>query len=90
MEYPKHLYYQKTLSALITAASQASDNNEAAIQDLLDNQVGVLHELLRVNGAISAFQLAALDVIAATDVAEAEASIAPFQKAAEALASYVD
>ncbi|WP_417701817.1 methyl-accepting chemotaxis protein [Pseudophaeobacter sp.] len=80
----------KMVFTLSIAASQASDNNEAAIQDLLDNQVGVLHELLRVNGAISAFQLAALDVIAATDVAEAEASIAPFQKAAEALASYVD
>ncbi len=80
----------KMIFTLSIAASQASDNNKQAIQDLLDNQVGVLQELLLVTGAISSFQLAALDVVAAADVAAAQASIAPLQQAAEALTVFLD
>ena len=80
----------KMIFTLSIAASQASDNNKQAIQGLLDNQVGVLQELLLVNGAISSFQLAALDVVAAADIAAAEATIAPVQQAAEALTAFLD
>jgi len=79
----------KMVFTLSIAASQASNNNKDTIQGLLDNQVGVLHDLLRITGAISAFQLAALDVVAASDSAAAEATIAPIQQAAEALQAYV-
>lgn len=80
----------KMIFTLSIAASQASDNNKQAIQGLLDNQVGVLQELLLVTGAISSFQLAALDVVAAADIAAAEATIAPVQQAAEALTAFLD
>lgn len=79
----------KMVFTLSIAASQASDNNKTAIQGLLDNQVGVLHDLLQITGAISGFQLAALDVVAASDIATAEATIAPIQQAAEALETHV-
>ncbi|MEQ3677337.1 HAMP domain-containing methyl-accepting chemotaxis protein [Pseudophaeobacter sp.] len=80
----------KMVFTLSIAATQASDNNKQAIQDLLDNQVGVLQELLRVTGAISSFQLAALDVVAASDIATAEATIAPIQQASEVLNTFMD
>lgn len=80
----------KMVFTLSIAASQASDNNKQAIQDLLDNQVGVLQELLLVTGAISSFQLAALDVVAAADIVAAEATIAPVQQAAEALTGFLE
>lgn len=79
----------KMVFTLSIAATQASDNNKQAIQDLLDNQVGVLQELLRVTGAISSFQLAALDVVAASDIATAEATIAPIQQASEVLNTFM-
>ena len=79
----------KMVFTLSIAASQASDNNKQAIQGLLDNQVGVLQELLLVTGAVSSFQLAALDVVAAADIAAAEATIAPIQQAAEALTGFL-
>ena len=80
----------KMVFTLSIAASQASANNKEAIQNLLDNQVGVLQELLLVTGAVSRFQLAALDVVAAADIAAAEATIAPIQEAAEALTKFMD
>ena len=80
----------KMVFTLSVAASQASDNNKQAIQDLLDNQVGVLQDLLRVTGAISAFQLAALDVVAASDIIAAEATIAPIEQAAAGLTEFLD
>ena len=80
----------KMVFTLSIAATQASDNNKQAIQDLVDNQVGVLQELLRVTGAISSFQLAALDVVAASDIATAEATIAPIQQASEVLNTFMD
>lgn len=80
----------KMVFTLSIAATQASDNNETAIQGLLDNQVGVLNKLLQINGAISAFQLAALDVVAASDVTTTHATVEPVAEAAKTLQAYVD
>ncbi|MGR3621478.1 methyl-accepting chemotaxis protein [Pseudophaeobacter sp.] len=79
----------KMVFTLSVAASQASDNNKTAIQGLLDNQVGMLHRLLEINGVISAFQLAALDVAASGDVQTTRVAAAPLAEAAQVLQGYV-
>lgn len=79
----------KMVFTLSVAASQASDNNKTAIQNLLDNQVGMLNQLVQINGAISAFQLAALDVVAAGDVDTTLLAAEPMAAAAEELEAYI-
>ena len=73
---------------LSIAATQAGADNRTAIQGLLDNQVGVLQRLLEINGWISAFQVAALDMAAARDPAVVQAAAEPLQSAAEALQGF--
>lgn len=73
---------------LSVAATQASSDNRTAIQSLLDNQVGVLQQLLEINGWISAFQVAALDMAAAHEISAAKAAAEPLQEAAKALQGY--
>ncbi|WP_291727536.1 methyl-accepting chemotaxis protein [Leisingera sp. F5] len=79
---------ERMVFTLSVAATQASSDNRMAIQGLLDNQVGVLQQLLEINGWISAFQVAALDVAAAHDIDAADAAAAPLQEAAKALQGY--
>ncbi|AHD01731.1 methyl-accepting chemotaxis protein [Leisingera methylohalidivorans] len=79
---------ERMVFTLSVAATQASSDNRMAIQGLLDNEVGVLQQLLEINGWISAFQVAALDVAAAHDVGSANAAAAPLQEASKALQGY--
>ncbi|MEW2912330.1 methyl-accepting chemotaxis protein [Leisingera sp. JC11] len=79
---------ERMVFTLSVAATQASADNRTAIQGLLDNQVGVLLRLLEINGWISAFQVAALDVAAAHSIEAAKAAAAPLQEAAAALQGY--
>ena len=80
----------KMVFTLSVAASQASSDNQSAIQGLLDNQVGVLQQLLEINGWISAFQLAALNVVTASDIEMATEATTPLQEAAEALKGFTN
>ena len=73
---------ERMVFTLSVAATQASSDNRTAIQGLLDNQVGVLQQLLEINGWISAFQVAALDVAAAHDIDAADAASGSCQGAA--------
>ncbi|WP_052261748.1 methyl-accepting chemotaxis protein [Leisingera sp. ANG-M1] len=73
---------------LSIAATQAGTDNRTAIQSLLDNQVGVLQQLLEINGWISAFQVAALDLAAAHEIPAANEAAEPLQAAAAALQGY--
>lgn len=79
---------ERMVFTLSVAATQASADNRTAIQGLLDNQVGVLQQLLEINGWISAFQVAALDMAAAHDIAAAQDAAGPLQEAARMLAGY--
>ncbi|UWQ61857.1 methyl-accepting chemotaxis protein [Leisingera caerulea] len=79
---------ERMVFTLSVAATQASADNRTAIQGLLDNQVGVLQQLLEINGWISAFQVAALDMAAAHEISAARAAVGPLQEAAAALAGY--
>ncbi|EDZ47962.1 methyl-accepting chemotaxis sensory transducer [Rhodobacterales bacterium Y4I] len=79
---------ERMVFTLSVAATQASADNRTAIQGLLDNQVGVLQQLLEINGWISAFQVAALDMAAAHEISAARAAAGPLQDAAAALAGY--
>lgn len=80
----------KMIFTLSVAASQASTDNQSAIQSLLDNQVGVLQRLLVINGTISSFQLAALNIVTASDVTMAEEASAPLQEAAAELGKHLN
>ncbi|WGW03595.1 methyl-accepting chemotaxis protein [Tropicibacter oceani] len=75
---------------LTIAADEASTENGVAIQSLLDNEGGFLNKLLEINGWISSFQVAALDVVSAPGIAEATTAAVPLSKAAEALGAYLD
>ncbi|NSY37777.1 methyl-accepting chemotaxis protein [Leisingera sp. ANG59] len=79
---------ERMVFTLSVAATQASADNRTAIQGLLDNQVDVLLRLLEINGWISAFQVAALDMAAAQSIEAANAAAAPLQEAAAALQGY--
>ncbi|WP_264212582.1 methyl-accepting chemotaxis protein [Leisingera thetidis] len=79
---------ERMVFTLSVAATQASSDNRTAIQGLLDNQVGVLQQLLEINGWISAFQVAALDMAAAHEISAAKAAAGPLQEAARALQGY--
>ncbi|MEY8801461.1 methyl-accepting chemotaxis protein [Leisingera sp. XS_AS12] len=76
-----------TLS-LSEAAAGASAGNRDTIQRLLDNQVGVLLQLLELTRWINAFQVAALDMAAASDLDAVEIATGSLQAAAQALEGF--
>ncbi|MGR3762198.1 methyl-accepting chemotaxis protein (plasmid) [Roseobacteraceae bacterium NS-SX3] len=72
------------------AAVGASEDNRDAIQSLLDNEVGFLNQLVQVNTWISGAQVAALGVVSADTVAEAETAAGLLTQAAQELEAYRD
>lgn len=79
----------ETMTETLTqAAAQASAGNRSAIQRLLDNQVGVLLQLLELNGWVNAFQVAALDLASAEDIITVEIAADSLQEAAQALQGF--
>ncbi|OED50781.1 chemotaxis protein [Rhodobacteraceae bacterium (ex Bugula neritina AB1)] len=78
----------RKVAALAEAAAQAGADNRSAIQDLLDNQVGVLGKLLEINGSINAFQIAAMEVAGAASIPAASAAAEPLQQAARVLQGF--
>lgn len=80
---------ERLTETLSEAADAASAGNRDTIQGLLDNQVGVLLQLLEITGWTSAFQVAALDMAAAPDLATVEDAALSLQEAAEALQGFL-
>lgn len=76
--------------SLSIAASEASDDNKQAIQDLLNNEVGVLRALLEFNGWLGEFQLAALTVVGANTTSEVRSAAPALQEAANYLAGLAE
>lgn len=80
---------ERLTETLSEAANAASISNRDTIQGLLDNQVGVLLQLLEITGWVSAFQVAALDMAAAPDLATVEETALSLQAAAAALQGFL-
>ena len=71
-------------------AEETVEESRDAVQSLLDNEIGVLKQLLEMNTEVNALQLAALQVLAADRVAAVEEAGAPLQAAATALMAFRD
>lgn len=79
-----------TVLDLTMAAENSSATNRNAVQNLLDNEVGVLSQLLEMNTLINSLQVAALRVVSASDVDQVMVSAEPLQTAAKNLGEFVD
>lgn len=75
---------------LIIAAEEASSENHTVIENLLTNEVGFLNKLLEINAAISAFQMAALNVVVAPGVFETHSATGGLAAASSELKKFLD
>jgi methyl-accepting chemotaxis protein len=69
-------------------AEETHEESLGSIQSLLDNEIGVLNQLLEMNTQVNALQVAALQVLAADDIAGIQTASAPLQAAAAALMTF--
>lgn len=81
---------EETVQRVATAAERSSQENRAAVQHLLDNEVAVLNQLLDINSNISALQLAALRVVNAHRRSDILVAQAPLRGAAQDLMKHAD
>lgn len=75
---------------LTIGAEDVSTQNRDAIQQLLDNEVGVINQLLSINTTLSSFQVAALGVIMVPSVDELSIYTEPMRAAMDALSDHAD
>lgn len=81
---------EDTIFVLEIVAEEAAEDSRDAVQSLLDNEIGVLNQLLEINTQINALQVNALQVLAADRVADVRAASEPLQAAATALLGFRD
>ena len=81
---------EDTIFTLEIVAEETAEDSRDAVQSLLDNEIGVLNQLLEINTQINALQVYALQVLAAERVADVRAAAEPLQAAATALLSFRD
>lgn len=79
-----------TIFDLTMAAEDSSTTNRDAVQNLMDNEVGVLNQLLEMNTHINSLQVAALRVVSADEVEQVTIAADPLNTAAKALGEFVD
>jgi len=79
-----------TIFDLTMAAEESSTTNRDAVQNLLDNEVGVLNQLLEMNTHINSLQVAALRVVSADEVEQVTIAADPLNTAAKALGDFVN
>lgn len=75
---------------LTIAADDASTGNRDAIQGLLDNEVAYMNTLLEISSWLSGLQSAALKVVSAQNVDQANVAATAMQAAAQQLSGYRD
>ncbi|WP_375257103.1 methyl-accepting chemotaxis protein [Citreimonas sp.] len=73
---------------LMIAAEEASAENRAAIQGLLDDEVSFINTLFEISGAVVRFQESALDVVAAQHPDDVRLVAPDLQRNAQALAAH--
>ncbi|WIY24587.1 methyl-accepting chemotaxis protein [Parasedimentitalea psychrophila] len=78
-----------TIFELTMAAEESSSTNSDTVQSLLDNEVGVLNQLLEMNTLINSLQVAALRVVSADGVEQVQIAADPLTTAAKSLGEYV-
>lgn len=79
-----------TFFELTIAAEESSITNRDAVQHLLDNEVGVLNQLLEMNTLINSLQVAALRVVSANDVEQVKIAAETLITASTALGEFVN
>ena len=79
----------ETVEKLSLAAQESSRSNRETVQNLLDNEVGLLNQLLEINTQINSLQVAALRVVSANEVEQVQIAAEPLTKAAAALEAFV-
>ncbi|WP_238705039.1 methyl-accepting chemotaxis protein [Parasedimentitalea marina] len=79
-----------TIFELTMAAEESSTTNRDAVQSLLDNEVGVLNQLLEMNTLINSLQVAALRVVSSDGVEQVQIAADPLTTAAKALGEFVN
>ncbi len=79
-----------TIFELTMAAEDSSTTNREAVQHLLDNEVGVLNQLLEMNTHINSLQVAALRVVAADEIEKVQTAAKPLNTAATALGEFAN
>lgn len=78
-----------TVFNLTMAAEESSTVNRAAVQNLLDNEVGVLNQLLEMNTLINSLQAAALRVLSSDGVEQVQIAVVPLETAAKSLGEFI-
>ncbi len=85
-----HKAIEDMVFVLEIVAEETVEESRDAVQGLLDNEIGVLKQLLEMNTQVNALQVAALQVLAADRTAAVEEAAAPLQAAATALMAFRD
>jgi methyl-accepting chemotaxis protein len=81
---------EDTIFTLEIVADETAEDSRDAVQSLLDNEIGLLNQLLEINTQINALQVNALQVLAADQIADVRAAAEPLEAAATALLAYRD
>ncbi|NIZ63011.1 hypothetical protein DL239_18765 [Sedimentitalea sp. CY04] len=84
------LVINETVQKLSVAAQESSRSNRETVQSLLDNEVGLLNQLLEINTQINSLQVAALRVVSADEVVQVQIAAEPLTKAAAALETFIN
>lgn len=79
-----------TVAELTAAADGAAKSNRTAIQELLDTEVSFMNRVLEVNAALGTFQIAAMKVVAAQSVDQAQLADPILAGAAQSLSVFSD